>query len=65
MKNYNKDAVCPKCECEKIGSVFHEKGTWTDYFEKNRLAILEFDTDTIRRHCLNCGYEWNEAPLDA
>jgi len=61
MKQYNPDAKCPKCG----NGVTNDK-----YREKERCATPDDITDVtvtlehIERTCLNCGYSWDELPLD-
>ena len=73
MEPYNPDAKCPKCGCTGIKNKFHAKGSWksipTMYDTKNgvwtaytQIPVIQ---DYITRECFNCGYTWEEAPLDA
>jgi C4-type Zn-finger protein len=52
MNKYNKDRLCPKCG---------EGGVTTSY---RRFIFNEVDVGKMVRFCQNCGYGWNEHPLD-
>ena len=56
MQPYNPNAICPKCGGGVIGTAHQEK-----VVHYNRTIAPE----RIYRICRHCGYEWNEAPLDA
>lgn len=57
MQKYNPKAKCPKCGCKEIRTTFLEKDEWLDGQPAER--------DLLHRSCTNCGYHWNEAPLDS
>ena len=54
MKLYKKETKCIKC-----GHKF-AFDTWKDII----LPTMKIHFDTISRKCCNCGYTWNEKPLD-
>ncbi len=58
MKNFNKDAVCPKCGSTTILSKY-EEGYVINKDLEGPINIPE----TVRRICM-CRYYWFERPLD-
>jgi len=61
MKKYNRKAKCPKCDCGKVSSHFYEKreSIWNGGYS------IRYDFDVIRRVCSQCGYCWDELPIDS
>ena len=68
MNRYNADERCPKCGCTGIKNEYKVKGTKEQviYFSEGypQLGISIAEQDHIKRTCLNCGYYWEELPLD-
>lgn len=58
LKPYNKDAICPKCSCIEITSLWEEEESYRFYLSESPKE------EHISRVCSNCKYEWYEAPLD-
>ncbi len=52
MKKYNPKAICVKCGGKDICS-FYEGG-----------CGMACHPEHIKRACRNCGYEWEEKPLN-
>ena len=65
MKKYNPDAICIKCGCGDIQDEYME-------YEPSRQAMsiasgsrtILATPDHIARTCKNCGYRWDEGPMD-
>lgn len=60
MKPFDPDAKCPKCGGDVIRTNYHQE---LAYFKTTRCG-LGF-REHMHRQCAGCGYEWDEAPLDA
>jgi len=60
MNRYNPNAKCPACGDEKILASFRKKGSY-DYEASS--SYIKHQMDVIRRTCNNCGYYWDELPL--
>lgn len=60
MDKYRSDAKCPKCGNDDICDQSIEKGQYYNLMDKRPWC----KSSIIRRHCRNCGYEWEEKPLD-
>jgi len=60
MKDFDENSYCPKCHSDKLSTLWVEGGLheWRRPFGD---AERE---EHIHRHCLRCGYKWNELPLD-
>lgn len=58
MKPYNKDAICPKCGGDDIGSSYQKGNSWHDSYCPANM------NEHICRYCRNCHYRWPEEPLD-
>ena len=58
MKIFNPYEVtyCKKCGCREAKD---------EFIRKSILGNSGYDLDVIERTCLNCGYVWDELPLDA
>jgi len=76
MEKYNSNAMCPKCGCTGISNTFHAKGSlvnrggnWVEtecdgvQFVTPYQSMSEYDY--IERVCFNCGYTWEEEPIDS
>jgi hypothetical protein len=71
MKKYNSGAACIKCGCRvDIKDTYHPEHIITD-LEKGLYKVFtgqaltkEKSPERIKRVCENCGYTWNEAPLN-
>jgi len=64
LKQYNRDAQCPKCGCYAIIDSFQEKGKWLRRTVKGYSSSTELEQNIIMRVCQNCHYSWDESPLD-
>jgi len=71
MNRYNPEAKCPKCGCTGIKNVFIAKDDWmklnpAEYYNSGGEVIVSVKSlqDHINRECFNCGFLWNELPLD-
>jgi len=62
MINYNHDGPCPKCGQKYIGNRFVYKGNRIDMSIGG--SREEAECDLIARYCHNCGYRWEELPID-
>ena len=62
MHNYSHDAPCPKCGQKIISNSFVAEGKRIDLSIGGSLRKAEHDL--IARYCRNCGYRWEELPVD-
>lgn len=60
LQPFNADATCPKCGHDEVGANHWKVG---EYLYADGYARGE--RERIRRHCGRCGWNWDEAPLDA
>jgi DNA-directed RNA polymerase subunit M/transcription elongation factor TFIIS len=51
---YNPAARCVKCGCRKVYAKYEAK-----------VLVPGDRLEVIKRTCANCGFEWNELPLDS
>lgn len=69
MKKYDKDATCCKCGGGDIEDV-HQDELLRKYpiptyqFIADNYEKLKSMPEFIQRTCKNCGYEWDEGPMD-
>lgn len=63
MNKYNKEASCPKCGCTGINNQYLSKSSLYGVRPVDEKYIDL--PDYIKRTCFNCGYSWDELPLDA
>lgn len=68
MNIYNPDAKCPKCKCAGIKNEFREKDSQKQISYMvdgySQIGTQAISRDCIERTCFNCGYSWQELPLD-
>lgn len=62
MKKYNSGAACIKCGCRKINDVHQKKYLKGLYLATPPAAA--WVPEHINRTCNNCGFSWNEEPLN-
>ena len=66
MKPYDPNAVCPKCDCSDIGTVFCVATYLNDYGDVHpHRGINDSSPGHLDRLCKNCRYKWVEEPMDA
>lgn len=65
MKKYNKNNPCQKCGATLIEDVYNN-GLPKEKMIETVGSLPENFTpeETIKRTCLNCGYSWDEEPLN-
>ena len=71
MKKYDKDATCCKCGVGDIEDVYwaahiydHSDPYCALYRSFNQGEFPEDKPERIARTCKNCGYQWDESPMD-
>jgi hypothetical protein len=57
VKRFDRSAVCGKCGCPDIDN------RWREALEGARFSAPA--PEWISRKCKDCGYMWDELPLDA
>ena len=63
MRNYSHDTPCPKCGQKDISNSFvHEGGRIDNTIGGYKRGLAEHDL--IARYCRNCGYRWEELPIE-
>jgi predicted nucleic-acid-binding Zn-ribbon protein len=60
LKGFNTKAVCTKCGSDEIDCMHVS----LDQAKVNSITTCSLDIEHMIRNCSNCGYTWNEAPLD-
>ncbi len=63
LKKYDKKSTCRKCGSRDINGYFCAKADYDDVLRGH--ARPEHGYEQIHRECRNCGYEWEELPLDS
>ena len=64
MTPFKENATCPKCGDGFIAAQYYpqHEDRWVSNVGDE---VASERREHIRRRCRRCGYQWNEAPLDA
>lgn len=57
IKYYSKDSKCPKCGCDVVSAQYK-------HFRTILCGVLDYDREIVRRVCSDCGYMWDELPVN-